>query len=232
MDDQIGRVVDALDKKKLRDNTLIVFMSDNGGTRNPMFSGAIADVSKVKIPCDNGPYREGKGELYEGGTRVVAFANWPGHIPAGATAKEMIHVVDMYPTLAGLAGASTAKCKALDGLDVWGTISGGKASPRTEVVYNIEPFRAAIRQGDWKLVWRTTLPSLVELYNIPQDPSEKNNVAAEHPEIVAALQKRTQELAAAGVKPLFMQEGFEQIVRWSQLPPAFPGEELEFDQEK
>jgi arylsulfatase A-like enzyme len=232
MDDQIGRVVDALDKKKMRDNTLIVFMSDNGGTRNPMFSGAIADVSKLKIPCDNGPYREGKGELYEGGTRVIAFANWPGHIPAGTTMKEMIHVVDMYPTLASLAGASTTKCKPLDGLDVWGTISEGKMSPRTEVVYNIEPFRAAVRQGDWKLVWRTTLPSSVELYNIPQDPSEKNNVAAEHSEIVAALQKRAQQLAAAGVKPLFMEEGFRQIVKWSHLPPAFPGEEFQFDQEK
>jgi arylsulfatase A-like enzyme len=232
MDDQIGHVVDALDKKRLRDNTLIVFMSDNGGTRNPMFSGAIADVSKLKIPCDNGPYREGKGTVYEGGTRVVAFANWPGHIPAGTTVTEMIHVVDMYPTLAKLAGASTAKCKPLDGLDVWGTISEGKPSPRTEVVYNIEPFRAAVRQGDWKLVWRTTLPSAAELYNIPEDPSEKNNVAAEHPEIVAALQKRAQELAAAGVKPLFMEEGFGQIVKWSHLPPAFPGEELEFDQEK
>jgi arylsulfatase B len=232
MDDQIGHVVDALDKKKLRDNTLIVFMSDNGGTRNPMFSGAIADVSKLKIPCDNGPYREGKGSLYEGGTRVVALVNWLGHIPAGVTVNEMIHCVDWYPTLAGLAGASTAKCKPLDGVDVWATVSEGQPSPRTEIVYNIEPFRASVRQGDWKLVWRTTLPSSVELYNIPQDPSEKNNVAAEHPEIVAALQKRAQELAAAGVKPLFMEEGFGQIARWSHLPPAFPGEELEFDQEK
>jgi hypothetical protein len=77
-----------------------------------------------------------------------------------------------------------------------------------------------------------TLPSSVELYNIPQDPSEKNNVAAEHPEIVAGLQKRAQELAAAGVKPLFMEEGFGQIVRWSHLPPAFPCEEFEFDQEQ
>ena len=232
MDNQIGRVVASLDKKNLRDNTLILFMSDNGGTRNPMFSGAIADVSKIKIPCDNGLYHEGKGSLYEGGTRVVALANWPDHISAGVTVKEMIHVVDMYPTLTQLAGASTTKTKPLDGLDVWGTISEGKASPRTEVVYNIEPFRAAVRQGDWKLVWRTTLPASVELYNIPQDPPEKNNVAAEHPEIVAALQKRAQELAAAGAKPLFMEEGFGQIVRWSQLPPAFPGEELEFDQEK
>src|SRR5215510_10709279 len=231
MDDQIGRVVEALERRGMRTNTLVVFQSDNGGTRNPMFAGEL-DMSKVRIPCDNGPYREGKGSLYEGGTRVVAFANWPGHIPAGVTVKEMIHVVDMYPTLANLAGASTARSKPLDGLDVWGTITQSKPSPRTEVIYNIEPFRAAVRQGDWKLVWRTTLPTSVELYNIPQDPSEKNNVAAEHPEIVAGLQKRAQELAAADVKPLFMQEGFEQIVRWSHLPPAFPGEEFEFDQEK
>jgi arylsulfatase B len=139
MDDQIGRVVEALDKKKLRNNTLIIFQSDNGGTRNAMFSGVMADMSKIKIPCDNGLYREGKGTLYEGGTRVCALANWPGHIPAGITVNEMIHVVDMYPTLTKLAGASTAKCKPLDGLDVWGTISEGKPSPRTEIVYNIEP---------------------------------------------------------------------------------------------
>ena len=137
MDDQIGRVVAALEKKKMRDNTLIVFMSDNGGTRNPMFSGAIADVSKLKIPCDNGPYREGKGSNYEGGTRVVAIANWPGHIPAGITVTEMIHVVDMYPTLVGLAGGSLDKSKPLDGTNVWATISQNQPSPRTEVVYNI-----------------------------------------------------------------------------------------------
>src|SRR5262245_25893456 len=60
LDDEIGRVVAALDKKKLRDNTLILFHSDNGGTRNAMFAGVMADMSKIKIPCDNGPYREGK----------------------------------------------------------------------------------------------------------------------------------------------------------------------------
>ena len=232
MDDQVGRVVAALDKKNLRDNTLIVFMSDNGGTRNPMFSGAIADVSKIKIPCDNGPYREGKGSLYEGGTRVVAFANWPGHIPAGVTVKEMIHVVDIYPTLANLADASTAKCKPLDGLDVWSTITQSKPSPRTEVVYNIEPFRASVRQGDWKLVWRVLLPPSVELFNISQDPSEKHNVAAQHPDIVATLQKRAIELAGAAAKPLYMETEFKAIQERAKLPPAFPGEEFEFDEEK
>src|SRR5262249_22824467 len=84
MDDQIGRVVGALEQKGMRQNTLIVFQSDNGGTRNAMFAGE-GDMSKIKIPCDNGPYRDGKGSLYEGGTRVVALANWPGRIKAGIT---------------------------------------------------------------------------------------------------------------------------------------------------
>jgi arylsulfatase B len=201
LDDQIGRVVDALDKQKMQDNTLILFHSDNGGARIAMFAGA--DTSKVKIPCDNGPYREGKGMLYEGGTRVCALANWPGHIRAGSTVDGMIHAVDMYPTLARLAGASTAKCKPLDGLDVWQTVSEGKPSPRTEIVYNIEPARGAVRQGDWKLIWRKPAPSALELYNIPLDPSEINNLARQHPDKVAELQKRIEELTRVSAKPLY-----------------------------
>jgi arylsulfatase A-like enzyme len=232
MDDQIGRVVDALDKKKLRDNTLIVFQSDNGGTRNAMFSGVMADVSKIKIPCDNGPYREGKGMLFEGGTRVCALSNWPGHIPAGVTVNEMIHVVDLYPTLTKLVGASTSKCKQLDGLDVWGTISEGKPSPRTEIVYNIEPFRAALREGDWKLVWRALLPSSVELYNVAQDPAEKNNVAAEHPDKVAELQKRIEQLAKDSAKPLFLVEQLKATQQRLQGEPELPGEDAYYQQEQ
>jgi len=229
MDDQIGRVLDALAKKRMRDNTIIVFQSDNGGTRNKMFAGEV-DVTKVKIPCDNGPYREGKGSLYEGGTRVCALVNWPGHVKAGVV-DGMIHVVDMYPTLARLAGASTAKCKPLDGLDVWPTISEGAASPRTELVYNVEVFRAGVRQGDWKLIWRSTLPSTQELYNIAQDPSEKNNVAADHADIVAALQKRANELAAASAKSLLLQTEMQAMMKRLSAPPPFPGEEFEFNQE-
>ena len=231
LDDQIGRVVDALNKKKLRNNTLIIFQSDNGGTRNAMFSGVMTDMSKIKIPCDNGPYREGKGTLYEGGTRVCALANWPGHIPAGVTVNEMIHVVDIYPTLAKVADASTAKCKPLDGLDVWGTINEGKPSPRTEIVHNVEPFRAAIRQGDWKLIWRTLLPSSIELYNIAEDPSEKNNVAAQHPDTVAQLQKRIEELAKASTKPLFLVEQFKAMQKGLQGEPALPNEDAYFEEE-
>lgn len=201
LDDEIGRVVATLDKKKLRKNTLIIFHSDNGGTTNAMFAGQMADLSKTKLPCDNGPYRDGKGTLFEGGCRVAALANWPGHIKA-QTVDGMIHAVDLYPTLAALAGASTAKSKPLDGLNVWETIAEGKASPRTEVVYNVEPFRGAVRQGDWKLIWRTLIPTSVDLYNLADDPYEKNNLAAAHPDKVAPMQDRLNTLGKESAKPL------------------------------
>jgi len=163
---------------------------------------------------------------------VVALANWPGHIRPGTVAEGMIHVVDMFPTLAALAGASTAKCKPLDGMDVWAAISEGKPSPRTEVVYNVEPFRAGIREGDWKLVWRVLLPASVELYNIAQDPSEKTNLAAQYPEKVAALQKRANELAATMAKPMFLQTEFDAMRKRLAIPPALPDEEFYFDEEQ
>ncbi len=231
MDDEIGRVVAALKQKGMRDNTIIIFQSDNGGTRNAMFSGE-QDMSKVTIPCDNGPYRDGKGTLYEGGTRVPALVNWPGHIKPGTVVDGIIHVVDTYPTLVDLAGGSLDKSKQpLDGIDMWATISQGKPSPRTEVIYNIEPFRAGVREGDWKLVWRTPLPQVVELYNLAQDPGEKNNLAAQYPEKVAALQKRANELAAIQTKPFLLQVEFGEMQKRLKQPPALPGEDFQFDNE-
>jgi len=225
LDDNIGKVVAALEKKGLRENTLILFHSDNGGTHNPMFAGVMADVSKTKIPCDNGSYRDGKGSLFEGGTRVCAFANWPGHIKAQKV-DGLIHAVDMYPTLAHLAGASTTKCKQpLDGMDVWKTIAEGKASPRKEIVYNVEPFRGAVRQGEWKLIWRSTLPSSVDLYNLADDPSEKNNLADAHPDRVAAMQKRIDMLAKEAGKPLFLVDQFKVIMKNMSGEPLMPGDD-------
>ncbi|MFN8643253.1 MAG: arylsulfatase [Candidatus Binatia bacterium] len=210
MDDQIGAVLGALQKKGLRDDTLVVFQSDNGGPRSAKFTGEI-DMSKSTIPADNGPYRDGKGTLYEGGTRVVALANWPGRIPAGTVVDQPLHAVDMYPTLAGLAGASLARSKPLDGVDMWPTIAEGTPSPRQEVVYGIEPFRAAVREGNWKLVWRATLPASIELFDLATDPSETKNLAAEHPEKVAELQQRAQALAGEAVPPLIFADAFGAI---------------------
>lgn len=201
LDDEIGRVVAALNQQGLRENTLIVFHSDNGGTRNAMFAGQMTDLSKTVLPCDNGPYRDGKGSLFEGGSRVAACANWPGRIKPQVV-DGILHAVDLYPTFAALAGASTARCKPLDGMNVWGTIAEGSPSPRTEVIYNVEPFRAAVRQGDWKLIWRSLIPTSVDLYNLAVDPYEKDNVAAAHPDKVAAMQARINALGKEAAKPL------------------------------
>jgi arylsulfatase A-like enzyme len=203
MDEQIGRVVAALERKGMRDNTLIVFQSDNGGPRSAKFTGEV-DMSKSTIPADNGRFRDGKATLYEGGNRVVALANWPAHIRPGTVVDTPVHMVDMYPTLTRLAGASSARAKPLDGLDVGAAFEGGP-SPRTEVVYDIEPFRAALREGDWKLVWQITLPSKVELFNLAQDPEEKNDLAAAYPDRVADLQRRVTAQAQDAVPPLLLQ---------------------------
>lgn len=224
LDDEIGRVIGALEKKGMRENTLIIFHSDNGGTKNAMFAGVMADMSKVRIPCDNGPYRDGKASLFEGGTRVCAFANWPGKIKAGEV-DGLIHGVDLFTTFATLAGAPTTGGKPIDGLNVWDTIATGADSPRGEIVYNIEPFRGAIRQGDWKLIWRTMLPSSVDLYKISEDPSEEKNLAAEHPERVVEMQARINELAKEAAKPLFLLDQFKVISRNMQGEPVLPIEE-------
>jgi arylsulfatase A-like enzyme len=136
----------------------------------------------------------------------------------------------MFPTLAGLAGADVNKGKRLDGLDVWSTISEGKPSPRQEVVYNIEPFRGGVRRGDWKLVWRTPLPSSLELFNIAEDPSEKTNLADKNPQKVAELQKRIEELARESAKALFLVDAFAAIKGAAHGPPALPNEETYFTQ--
>ena len=91
MDEAIGQILDALAAKKMRENTLVLFTSDNGGPA----PGTVTN---------NGPLRGGKGELYEGGVRVAACAAWPGQIPAGGTVTQPLHAVDVYPTLLKLAG--------------------------------------------------------------------------------------------------------------------------------
>ena len=159
----------------------------------------------------------------------MALANWPGHIKPNEN-SEIMHVVDMFPTLAGLAGASLNKGKPLDGVDVWSTISDGKPSPRHEVVYNIEPFRGGVREGDWKLIWRTPLPSALELYNIVEDPSEKTNLADKHPEIVVKLQKRIEELARESAKSLFLVDALTAVKASAHGAPALPNDDAFFTQ--
>ena len=138
VDDSVGRIVAALEKRGMWKDTLLLFTSDNGG---PTGAGAT-----------NVPLRGGKGGLREGGVRSAAFAAWPGRIPAGAS-PALMHAVDWYPTILRAAGAAGEPPLPLDGLDMWDVLTAGKPSPREEVLLNVESYRGAIRRGDWKLAW-------------------------------------------------------------------------------
>jgi len=199
LDAQIGRVVAALEKKGMRDDTLIFFTSDNGGATNALFatgarspaeraaSGGVALGSKP--PASNAPFRGGKAGLHEGGVRVPAFFNWPGRI-APAVVHEPLHHVDIMPTLLAIAGGSGSPDKPFDGCNARATIESGEPSPHEEILINVELFRGAIRKGNWKLIQVALLPGSIELYDVAKDPGETRNVATEHPEIAEDLKAR------------------------------------------
>jgi arylsulfatase A-like enzyme len=226
MDDQIGKIVQALDARGMRDNTIIVFHSDNGGVKSALLAGQIE--TKGALPADNGPYRDGEGSLYEGGTRVASLVNWPGRIKPGPVSETM-HVVDYFPTLAKLAGAKLDGGQPLDGMDMWPMLSQGQPSPRKEVIYNVEMFRGGVRQDNWKLFWRTTLPSKIELYDLATDPGEKTNVAEQNAATVVALQKRIQTLATEMARSQFLMETFKAYQSKPGAPMALPNEDAFYD---
>jgi len=187
VDAAIGRVVAALDERGLRENTLIIFSSDNGG----------ANPGKATM---NTPLRGGKGGLYEGGVRVAAFAVWADKIPAGRTSNEPLHVVDWFPTLLKLAGVSKTPTQDLDGCDIWPVLAQGAKSPHADLLLpGVVPNAKALRQGDWKLIVQQS--GRVELYNLAADLAEKQDLASAQPERVKAMRARLDDLTKDAVPP-------------------------------
>ena len=221
LDEQIGRVVTALEKKHLRDNTLIIFASDNGGVTDALFaSGARSEDERKtsgglslgsKPPASNGKLRAGKGALYEGGVRVPAFANWPDKLKP-STVNAPLHMVDIMPTLLALSGGKGSPDHPMDGTDIWPTLAEGKPSPNEDILIQVEAIRGAIRKDNWKLVRLATLPGKTELFDLASDPAEKNNVAGQHPEVVRALEARLTAYARE-----------QKPSEWIKTQPAFLG---------
>ena len=158
----------------------------------------------AKPPASNAPYRAGKGTLYEGGVRVVAFANWPGKLKPGVV-NEPLHMVDVMPTLLALAGGKGSDSHPFDGKDMWPTLTGEKPSPHEDILINVEAFRGAVRKGNWKLIKMATLPGKTELYDLSKDPGEKENVAEQNPEIVRDLEARLLKYAKEQKTSLWLQ---------------------------
>lgn len=188
LDTQVGRLVETLEKKGIRENTLIFFTTDNGGVNKtkPMAPGG---KPASKPPASNGELRSGKSSLYEGGVRLPAIVNWPAKIQP-AVVNEPLHHVDVMPTLLALAGGKGSDSLPFDGKDATATIADGAPSPHEDILINVELFRGAIRKANWKLVKLATLPGKTELFDLSNDISERKNVAKDHPDIVRDLTVR------------------------------------------
>ncbi len=220
VDAAIGEVVAALDKRGMLAETLIVFHANTGGAVRRKFP--IGDGDTDTNVASNGPYRGGRGGLHEGGLRAAAFVWQPGKVQPG-TVTELIHTVDLYPTLLKRTDAILEQARPLDGIDVWPVIAEGKPSPRNEVLLNVEAFRGALRVRDWKLIYYATLPSKTELYNLRADPSEEDNQAERESERVRTMLQRLTEFAwemapAAYLEALAKPRTVDAPVYWGENP--------------
>jgi len=184
MDRSVGRILDLVAKLGLDDNTIVFFSSDNG-------SIDLAGGHDLKFFEGNGPLHGQKGELYEGGIRIPFIARWPGKIKAGTTNDNPLAFWDVLPTLCDV--AKIAKPEGIDGLSFAAALEGG-AGPAHEFLYWEFPSyggQQALRMGKWKGLRRDLAkgPAPTQLYDLEADPAETKNVAAEHPEIVAKIEK-------------------------------------------
>ncbi len=183
MDLAVGKVLAKLDELGLRENTLVIFTSDNGGL-------STAEGS----PTSNVPLRGGKGWMYEGGIREPLLVRWPGVVAPGSVVSTPVSSPDFFPTLLELAGAKATPGQTLDGTSLLPVFKGGTL-PERALFWHYPHYGnqggapgAAVRRGDWKLIeWLED--GRAELFNLAQDLGEKNDLAAQEPQRVAQLRE-------------------------------------------
>lgn len=188
LDEGVGRVVAKVDELGLREHTLVIFYSDNGGLLN--------DGTQT-------PFRGGKAQLYEGGIRVPLVMRWPGAITAGRQSDMPVTSVDFFPTFLDLTGKPAARNAVLDGTSLVSHLRGGAAPARDAIYWHYPHYHAAgiggpagaVRAGDWKLIeyYETTLTghgTPIELFNLRDDVGETKNLADKEPKRVAELRQK------------------------------------------
>ena len=206
LDASVGGILDALDRKGLAKNTLVIFTSDNGGVIVPLAQAdepeGIAAKAGLVI---NGPWRARKHSVYQGGFRVPFIARWPGRIPAGVTSDETISLTDLLATTAAIVGEPLPPRTqaAEDSYNVLPALLGGKPERpiRDAMVVHSADGNFAIRQGPWKWIEGKAHPDTTpgalkaravefhpQLYNLVDDPAEKNDVLDKHPDVAKRLE--------------------------------------------
>jgi len=193
MDENVGRVLDALEQNKLLDNTLVVFTNDNGGQT---LTGAV-----------NTPLRGRKGSLWEGGIRVPMAMQWLGKIAKGTVVDDPVISLDLTPTFLQAARAETPSEDKLDGATLVPRLTGKVAELEQRPLYwrGHGPQRdSAVRLGKWKLVLPDHQPETrPQLYDLDSDIAEQHDVASKHPERVAQLRKLLNEWESQLIDPLW-----------------------------
>jgi arylsulfatase A-like enzyme len=191
MDHGIGRIIEALEETGQRENTLVAFISDNGGQKSwhsmTEYEGSYADKPHTVLG-NNFPLRGWKGDLYEGGIRVPAFISWPGGIHQGSF-DIPVHITDWLPTICDIADAELNLEKVnLDGRSFWSQLQGNSSISASRPMYWKTNQAYAVREGNWKLiVHRNSGQS--ELYDIDKDFREMRDLSQEHPEKVEYLKE-------------------------------------------
>ncbi len=184
VDESIGRVMRKLEELGLADNTVVIFMSDNGGL-------STAEGS----PTSNVPLRAGKGWLYEGGIREPMIIKWPGVVRPGSVCSEPITSTDFYPTILEMAGLEPKPKQHIDGVSLVPLLEGKKSLPRKAIFWHYPHYGnqggspgGAVRAGDYKLI-EFYEDNRLELYNLKADIGEKNNLAEKMSGMAAELHK-------------------------------------------
>ncbi|WP_221391454.1 sulfatase [Dyadobacter sp. NIV53] len=194
LDSAIGQIHDKVKSLGLEDNTLIVFLSDNGGAT---YTGA----------TDNAPLKGGKMSLYEGGINIPFVVKWKGKVKPGTIVDTPVSSLDIFATAAGVTGSLLPKDRIYDGVNLISFLTGKDKSNPHNILYWRAGYNKAIRKGDWKLVLNLK-DDITALYNLKSDKSEKNDISAQNASKVEELKKDLASWEKQLIKPLWPSSGF------------------------
>lgn len=196
LDSAVGQIHEKVKSLGLEDNTLIVFLSDNGG-------------ATYTHATDNAPLRGGKMTLYEGGVNVPFVLKWKGKVQPGTVVDAPISSLDIFATSAAITGSKLPGDRIYDGVNLVSFLTGKEKSEPHNILYWRSGYNKAIRKGDWKLVLNLK-DNITALYNLKTDKSEKNDLSARNTVKVQELQRDLAEWEKQLVKPLWPGNGFYQ----------------------
>ena len=190
MDRGIGKIIQKLKDTGLVENTIIIFLSDNGGPT-------------LELTSSNLPLRGGKGQMYEGGIRIPFMMQWNGKIPAGMVYDKPVISLDILPTVAVAARAEVTH--DIDGVDLMPYLVGNKSNQPHEYLFWRQNEKTALRMQDWKIVNHSLdkSNSAWRLYKLGDDIGETNDLKKKFPKKFDELYKKWQELNGQMLKPLF-----------------------------